>query len=119
MKSPGLCQRNRAGLGFGAVTYHWHLRATVTPEVLDAARQDMVKLIRASPFPLADGSGEPGTSPVEPDGSIYMNGVGADGGEPFWWPADYDAAAPAWSARVRDPTSKRMAPVWRPGPDSD
>jgi hypothetical protein len=66
--------------------YQWWVSISASHDAIRAASGDMKRVIEHSPVPLSDGSGEGGTSPIQPDGSIYFTGVGNERHEPFYWP---------------------------------
>lgn len=60
-------------------THYW--RGGVPKENWERCARDIVRVIEASPVPLADGHGTPGTTPYVSKIDIVFNGVGEDSHE--------------------------------------
>jgi hypothetical protein len=68
-------------------THYWNQSRDFTREEWTQIREDMEALLKdvqhVQGIPLANGAGEPGTSPEITDKTIWFNGVGNDGHETF------------------------------------
>jgi hypothetical protein len=74
-------------------THYWKVRSTASPDVIEAARSDMERVIAAAAahgVSLANAHGEHGTVPGDFDGRWGFNGVDDDSYEAFLWPPDPD-----------------------------
>jgi hypothetical protein len=66
-------------------TTYWYVRADTDPKVLASAGRSMFRVVEATPVPLANARGEPGTEPEcdKNAGEIRFNGVGDDAHQTF------------------------------------